>query len=130
MDQTNQVQKIVLIGFVAFGLTAAYVTRTLLEVFAATSGWFAQIYDSLLVQHGGPVVAGVGTFALCMLKPSIRKWGEEVVIEVGKVVWPSRKDTQALTIAVSFIVLLAGLLLGGFDVVTKQVVNFILNYQF
>ncbi len=130
MDQTNQIQKIVLVGFVAFGITAAYIATTLMEVLAATSGTFARAYDSLLVQHGVPVVAGVGLFALCMLKPSIRKWGEEVVIEVGKVVWPSRKDTQALTIAVSFIILLAGLLLGGFDVVTKQVVNFILRYQF
>lgn len=131
MDQAKQrIQKIVLVGFLAFAVTGAYIVSTLMSVLAATSGWFAMIYDSAAVRHGVPVGSGVILFIYFMSKSSVRRWGEEVVVEVGKVVWPNRKDTQALTIAVTFIILLAGLLLGGFDVVIRQIVNFVLNFQF
>lgn len=130
MDQSNQTQKIVLMGFVALAATAAYVTKVLMEVMAATTGWFARLYDNLLIQHGVPAALGIGLFALFMFKPAIKKWGEEVVIEVSKVVWPSRKDTQQLTVAVTIIILFAGLILGAFDMVSKGTINFILNFKF
>jgi preprotein translocase subunit SecE len=130
MDQSNQTHKIVLMGFVALAATAAYVLKVLMQVLAATSGWFARIYDNLVIQHGLPAALGIGLFILFMVKPSIKKWGEEVVVEVSKVVWPSRKDTQQLTVAVTIIILFAGLVLGAFDVVSKGMVSFILNFKF
>ena len=49
----------------------------------------------------------------------------EATSEVRKVVWPSREETQRLTIAVIIIALSIGVFLGIFDYLFAQIVSLI-----
>ena len=65
-----------------------------------------------------------------ILNTKIRTWAGEVALEISKIVWPTVKDTKALTIVVCLIVLLAALIFWMFDVVSSQLIEFILDLEF
>lgn len=59
-------------------------------------------------------------------KPNpIGQFFREASSEMKKVVWPSREETQRLTLVVIGISLSIGLLLGGFDYVFTWLINLI-----
>ena len=51
---------------------------------------------------------------------------EEVKIELGKVTWPTRKETVATTWVVVVIIVLISLYLGACDVVLAKLMKYIL----
>lgn len=55
-----------------------------------------------------------------------RNFFEEVKIELGKVTWPTRKETIGTTWVVIVIVLLISLYLGACDVVLNKLMRLIL----
>ena len=55
----------------------------------------------------------------------IGQFFREAVSEMRKVVWPSREETQRLTLVVIGISLSIGALLGVFDLLFTQLVQFI-----
>jgi preprotein translocase subunit SecE len=55
-----------------------------------------------------------------------KKFLDEVKIELGKVTWPSRKETIATTWVVVLIIVLISLYLGACDVVLAKVMRLIL----
>ncbi len=121
----KNLQKIVMVSFVAASLIAAYMAKVLLEVLAASVGSFAPIYDSLLVRHGVPFLVGAGVFLALILKKNVKLWANEVVVEISKIVWPSKKDTTTLTIVVTAIIIISGILLGIFDYLSRHLVEFV-----
>ncbi len=121
--------KIITVSFVCAAVLLGYVASTLIKVLSAW-GTFARISNNQLVSHGVPVAFGVICFLYMILNPKIRTWGGEVAIEISKIVWPSVKDTRALTIVVCMIVLLAALIFWVFDIISSQLIEFILNIQF
>ncbi len=125
MDKTHH--KIMMVSFVGFAFIAGYVMRTMLEVLASTFGFFSLYYDMDIVKHGMPALAGVLLFAYLVASKSKRTWAAEVIGEVAKVVWPSKKDTTALTIVVTIIILIAGAMLGVFDFFSKNIINLIMD---
>ncbi len=56
-----------------------------------------------------------------------KKFLEEVKIELGKVTWPSRKETVATSWVVILIIVLISLYLGACDVVLAKLMRFILR---
>lgn len=121
--------KIITVSFVFAAVLLGYVASTLIKVLSAW-GTFARISSNQLVSHGVPVAFGVICFLYMILNPKIRTWGGEVALEISKIVWPSVKDTRALTIVVCMIVLLAALIFWVFDIISSQLIEFILNIQF
>ena len=53
-----------------------------------------------------------GRSGLGRLRP---RWAEDIISELRKVTWPSREDTQYLTIVVLIVATAFGIFLGGVD---------------
>jgi preprotein translocase SecE subunit len=69
-------------------------------------------------------VAGALTFYLYR-HPSVNSLSYEVVGELAKVTWPSRKETQASTIVVIIASVIAAVILGTFDAVWSAITDLI-----
>jgi preprotein translocase SecE subunit len=72
-------------------------------------------------------LAGLGVFLFLQLREKTRIWAHEVVVEVRKVVWPSRQATLGMTVLVCIILMISGFVLGVFDLASNAVVNFIID---
>ncbi|RYZ88916.1 MAG: preprotein translocase subunit SecE [Proteobacteria bacterium] len=121
MEKNNS--KIITLCFALAALLLGVVVSLLIKAFAGAFAFVARAADVDLVRHGLPLVIGFGFFLICQFSPKIVKWADEVVVEVKKVVWPSRKDTTAMTIVVCIMVIAASLIISLFDLVSGYVIN-------
>lgn len=125
MDRANN--KIITVSFVVAAILLWLCVRLLIETFAATFGVVARAVDSDVVRHGLSVGAALALFAALQFNSRVRSWAEEVVIELRKVVFPSRKDTMAMTTVVVIMVIISGLIIMTFDFLSGYLVNSIVN---
>lgn len=58
---------------------------------------------------------------------NVKLFFESVKIELGKVTWPTRKETIATTVVVVVIVLLISLYLGACDILLAKLMRLILG---
>jgi preprotein translocase subunit SecE len=126
MESANK--KILTMCFMLAGLLAAFVFRVLLQsVSPATSGALARALTSDFVVHILPVLIGFGVFLYLQLTKSIVSWADDVVNEIKKVVWPSRKDTVAMTIVVIVMCGISACVIWLFDVASAFFVNYLVT---
>lgn len=100
------------------GLFSALIGVTLHLLLKALSGAFAvvaKLGDQDIFKHGLPIAVGLIIFFVCQFNPKFNVWAEEVIAEVKKVVFPSRKDTVAMTISVVVMVLISSLIITLMD---------------
>ena len=121
MDKTNQ--KILTLSFVTFSVIIAVSISLLLKTFAGTFGVVARLNDIDFVKHGLPVLVGVGLFSYLQFNKAVLAWAEDVALEIRKVVWPSRKDTTAMTVVVVVMVLLSSFVILLFDGLSGYVIT-------
>lgn len=121
MDKANQ--KILTLSFAIVGALSGLTVSVLFKSLASAFGFFARASDSDLVRHGVPVFVGFAIFFALQFNKNVLSWGDEVVVEIKKVVWPSRKDTTAMTIVVCIMVLISSLIVTSFDFLSGFVVN-------
>lgn len=121
MENSNS--KIVFVSFATFSALVAFTVSLLLKAFAGAFGIVARMTDTDVVRHGLPIAVGFGLCAFLMLNRRITVWGDEVVAEIKKVVFPSGKDVKAMTIAVLIMVLISSLIVSGFDFLSGYVIN-------
>ncbi len=119
--------KIITLSFVAVGFLTAFVVRVLFELLAVQFGIVAVMYGQEWIRHGVPVTAGLIAFLFFQMREKTRIWAHEVVVEVRKVVWPSRQATLGMTVLVCIILMISGFVLGLFDLASSAVVDFIIN---
>ena len=127
MDNEKSNQSIVNFAFVASGFLAYLAVALLFETLAETFGPVAQLRSIELAKHAIPVAAGLITFLTLFLNKKIHVYTDECVVEIRKVVWPSRKDTVAMTIVCCVMVVFAGLGLGVFDFFASQLIKIFVN---
>lgn len=125
MDKT--INKIMMVGFVCAAFLVGYVVQVIHTVLSSAWGAYANLTDSSVINHAAPVVCGIAFFIYVSFSKKVRNWASEVIVEVSKVVWPSQKDTTALTIFVCFFMILSGIVLGLFDLFSGQVIQFIIE---
>jgi preprotein translocase subunit SecE len=121
MEKTNS--KIITLSFAIGAFLLGLVVSLLIKAFAGAFAFVARAADADLVRHGFPLLVGFVFFLVCQFSPKIVTWADEVIAEVKKVVWPSRKDTTAMTIVVCVMVLISSLIISAFDLVSGYVVN-------
>jgi preprotein translocase subunit SecE len=121
MEKTNS--KIITLSFSIAALLSGLVVGLLLKAFAGAFAVVARAYDMDLVRHGLPLLVGFGLFAACQFNPKVVVWADEVASEVRKVVWPSRKDTTAMTIVVCIMVLISSVIISSFDMISGYIIN-------
>ncbi len=124
MEQSNK--KVLTMSFLAAGALVAFVVKILITIITPiTSGAAARVVASDFVIHILPVLVGFVTFLALQFNAKVGVWADEVVTEIKKVVWPSRKDTIAMTIVVCIMVLISSVIISIFDFVSSQIVNYI-----
>ncbi len=72
------------------------------------------------------VIAGLAITAYCWRKPKIYKWSTEVAVELSKVTWPDREDTQRSTYVVIVFSIAVSIVLAAFDFIWKFTTDAIL----
>ena len=124
MDNTNS--KILTLSF---GIAAALIgfTLSLLIKIFSVFRIVADATSSDLARHGIPVVVGLGLFLLFQFHPKIRGWGEEVMSEVRKIVFPSKKDTTLMTVSVVVMVFISSAIVWSFDIFSAYVVKLLMR---
>jgi len=121
MDNTNS--KILTVSFALCAALVGLTIHLLIKAFAGAFGIVARFADGDMVRHGLPVGLALVCFAVLQFNPRIVAWADEVVVEVRKVVWPSRKDTTAMTIVVVIMVLISSVIISSFDMLSGFFIN-------
>ena len=129
--QQSSTNKTITISFMLAGIFVGIFVAVVCETIAAiATGWFGRFFAQDLVRHGLPVLIGFIVFVFLQTNKGVHAWGDEVVTELSRVVWPSRKDTTAMTIVVCAMVLISGAFFGILDVVSGAVVSWLLHQNF
>lgn len=125
IDKLNR--KIITVSYVCFCAVVGWCLQVILEMTASLWGAFTRFYDQEIVRHGVPVFAGLALFFFLQFHPRVLKWADEVVVEVRKVIWPSKKDTTAMSVVVCVILVVSGILLGLLDFFSRSMVNLVMS---
>ena len=125
MEKTNA--KILTLSFAVAGALVGLTAHLLLKAFSGAFGVVARFSDSDLVRHGLPVGVAIVLFAVLQFNPRVLAWGEEVVNEIRKVVWPTRKDTTAMTIVCIVMVLISSVIISSFDLFSGFFINLLMK---
>jgi preprotein translocase subunit SecE len=121
MDNTNS--KIVTMSFLVFSVLIGFTVATLLRVFSGAFGFVARAMEHDLVRHGLPVTIAFGLFLYLQFNKGVLTWADEVTAEIKKVVWPPLKETRGMTIIVVIMVMISGVIVSVFDMVSGFVLN-------
>lgn len=128
MENNN---KMITVCFMLFGILMGIVTNVLLGTAAAlVTGPVGQILAKDIIHHGLPVLFGTVLFFVLQFNLGVRTWADEVISEIRRVVWPSRKDTVAMTVVVCIMLVISGIVLGIFDFISGKVIQELLNANF
>lgn len=125
MEKDNN--KIITVSFVVVAALVWGTITVLMNSLAGSFSWVARMRAIELVNHGLPVGLAVLAFAMLQFNPKVVAWADEVVVEIRKVVWPSRKDTMGMTTVVCVMVVIAGIMFGLWDYVSGNLIKLLLN---
>ena len=116
-------KKIVSLIYLACGFVSWLLFR---EVFSAVwvvarlpmpVGWVVPPADLIAA------AMGVATFVILLRNARVVAFTNEVLTELGKVVWPARKETALSTVVVSVLVAICAIILFFFDVIWGALVR-------
>lgn len=125
MEKTNS--KILTLSFALGAALIGFTVHLLIKAFSGAFGVVARATDSDLARHGLPIGIALVIFAVLQFNPKVIAWGEEVVTEVRKVVFPSRKDVTAMTIVCVVMVLVSSVIISTFDLFSAFFINHVLR---
>lgn len=127
-NAVNTNRKIATVAFMGSGILVGITAKVLLDVAAAiATGAFGRVLAGDFVHHGIPVILGFATFGILQSNAGVRAWGDEVVSELRKVVWPSREDTMRMTLVTCVMLILSGAALGLVDVFSGKLIEWLLK---
>lgn len=125
MEKT--INKIMMVSFVCGAAFVGYTVQVMSALLSNSWPVYARLTDSEVVANLIPVVVAISVFVYFFASKNIRTWANEVIVEVSKVVWPSKKDTTAMTIFVCFFMIMSGILLGIFDLISGRLIKLIIE---
>ncbi len=129
MESTNN--KIVTVSFMIIAVIAGIVVNVFIETMAVmATGGFSRFLADDVVKHGLPVVFGIILFTILQFNKTVVTFSDEVVTEIRRVVWPSRKDTMSMTTVVCIMLVISGVALGVLDTTSAYVVDWLLHVNF
>jgi preprotein translocase subunit SecE len=127
MDQSSN-KKILTVSFLIAGALTAFVFVKILNMISPLFG--GQVHNILAGTFATqilPVLIGGALFAYLQFNKNANVWADEVITEIKKVVWPSRRDTVAMTIVVIIMTLISAGVIWAFDVASAFFVNYLVT---
>lgn len=110
------------------GILVGLVASVLMDTLAAVgTGAFGRAVAQDAVRIGVPILLGIVTIVALYTNKSVLVWADEVVTEISRVVWPSRKDTVAMTMVVCVMVVIAGVFFGVLDIASGAIIDWLLH---
>lgn len=125
--EKQTIRKVGTFSFLAAAVVAYVVVNVLFKSLAGAFGIVQKWYSIDVINHGLPILTAATVFFVLQFNTKIFNWAEEVILEVSKVVWPSRRDTFAMTIVVCVFVGIACFLLMIIDFVARHLIQMIIN---
>ncbi len=116
-----------MVSFVCAAFMVGYTVKVLNTLLGSSWGTYARLTDSELVNNLLPIAVGIVFFIFLVSSEKVKSWANEVIVEISKVVWPSKKETTALTVFVCFFMIFTGIMLGLFDYFSSQVIQAIIE---
>lgn len=111
-----------------FSILIGIVVAVILETASAVgTGAFGRAISNQTVRTVLPVVIGLIIFAILQTNKKVVAWSDDVVSEIRRIVWPSRRDTTSMTIVVCIMLLISGLALGLLDVLSGTFIDWLLH---
>lgn len=123
----NNNSKIITLSFALLSAVVGFSVHKLIISFAGAFGVVARLADSDFVRHIFPVTIAIVLFFILQFNSKVVAWGDEVVTELKKVVFPSRKDTTAMTVVVIVMVLVSSVIITTFDFLSGYVLRLVMN---
>ncbi len=124
----NNNNKTITVSFMIAGILIGILANVIIDTLSAvTTGGFNRFVTQDWVHHGVPVALGLLTFIVLQTNKKIHSWADEVATELKRVVWPSRKDTTAMTIVVCVMVLVSGVVFGLLDGISGSIIDWLLS---
>ncbi len=124
---SQQMGKVKWVSYIMAAALVYIVIQILLDaVVGAVPAW-GRYLSSDLVKHGVPLVAGALCLGILAFHQDINSWAESVLYEVSKIVWPTKQDTVSLTISVTIMLLISGVLIAAMDFLSGSVIKSILT---
>ena len=119
--------KIVNLIFISAGLITGFIIHQIcLDIFD-----YYQIYVRFEYARQFPqilgILAGGGLAVLGIYNDKINTWMTEVVGELKKVTWPTRKETSAATVVVIITLLIMAVILYAFDLIWGTLIHKIIS---
>ena len=118
--KTLGLERWVQMAFLAFALLVLWVTDKIITIV-----WdrFAEPPPELVTLLAAALAAGI-TLVLYR-HPRVSRISREVVAELAKVSWPSRRETQVSTVVVIITSLIAAVIVGAFDAAWSAITDLI-----
>jgi preprotein translocase SecE subunit len=118
------VNALFLVAAVIVWFISKHYVETLIGNFQLYRRWGS---GASIMEHGLPMLLGVVTFVALRLTRASYDFSAESISELTKVSWPTSKEVQLGTTVVIITVLLAGLILGGIDILLVKIVQSIIS---
>ena len=115
--------KIITLCIVAFSILLGFTLSILLRALSGAFGFVAQAMNYDWFKHGVPVAAAVALFFSLQFNKRFLVWADEVIAEIKKVVWPSKKDTWGMTVVVIIMVFISTAIISLFDLFSSFILN-------
>ena len=120
-------KRIITFSLVATALLVGFTVHLTMAFVAGVFPSVSRVTNMTEVANGVPVILGALTFLLLQFNTKTHDFLDGVVTELKKVVWPSRRDTGLMTIVVVVFLIIAGVIVGAYDVVWAYIINFIVK---
>ena len=120
-------RNIFLIAAFCVGIIFWYMTKVAAANIVNYFAWGLRFSWAHIVENILPVVIGGLAAYLVYGITKVREYLLEVITEVKKVIWPSKKETWGATVVVIIAVIISAIVLGIFDWLAGLFMNFILR---
>lgn len=125
--EKQTIKKITTLSFLCAAALAYVVVNVLFKSLAGAFSVVQKFYGMDVFSHGLPIVVAVALFFTLQFNSKLLTWAEDVVVEISKIVWPSHRDTSAMTMVVCVFVGIACAALLVIDFVAQHFVEFIIR---
>ena len=119
----NRSKKTVSLIFLACGLIVWLLFKEILQTVWAIAhlpipdGWMIEPSELIAI------AAGLATFIIMIKNMKVVNFSNDVLTELGKVIWPNRKETALSTVVVTILVAICAVILFSFDMLWGALVR-------